>query len=96
MKVKILENRVEKNVLDTDQKSMASQFSKDSLNEETTCELNKIVELENKLDRNDLIYKTGNKKNDKTHDFQKFETINLSEEKFTTMIDHQMMHLKDK
>ena len=29
----------------------------------------------NKLDRNDLIYKTGNKKNDKTYDFQKFRTI---------------------
>ena len=31
--------------------------------------------MENKLDRNDLIYKTGNKKKDKTFDFQKFKTI---------------------
>ena len=31
--------------------------------------------MENKLDRNDLIYKAGNKKMDKTFDFQKFKTI---------------------
>ena len=31
--------------------------------------------MENKLDRNNLIYKTGNKKNDKTYNFQKFKTI---------------------
>ena len=37
--------------------------------------LNKIVEMENKLDRNDLIYETSNKKKDKTYDFQKFKTI---------------------
>ena len=29
----------------------------------------------NKLERNYLIYKTGNKKKDKTCDFQKFKTI---------------------
>ena len=27
------------------------------------------------MDRDDLIYKTGNKKKDKTYDFQKFKTI---------------------
>ena len=31
--------------------------------------------MENKLDRNDLIYKIGNKKKDKAYDFQKFKTI---------------------
>ena len=31
--------------------------------------------MENKLDRNDLIYKIGNKKKDKTYDFQKFKVI---------------------
>ena len=43
-------------------KKIASLFSKDFLNEEGTYELNKIVEMENKLNRDDLIYKTGNKK----------------------------------
>ena len=55
--------------LGTDQKSIASLFSKDFLNEEATYELYKNVEKENKLSRNDLIYKTGNKKNNKTYDF---------------------------
>ena len=31
--------------------------------------------MENKIDINYLIYKTGNKKKDKTYDFQKFKTI---------------------
>ena len=52
-------------------------FSKDFLYEEATYELNKIVEIENKIDGKELIYKTGNKKNDKTNDFQKFKTIRL-------------------
>ena len=50
-------------------------FSKDLLNEEATCELQKIAEMENKLDSNDLIYKTGNKEKDKRYNFQKFKTI---------------------
>ena len=57
---------VKKNFLATDGKSIASLFLKDFLNKEATYELNKIVEKENKLNRNDLIYKTGNKKKDKT------------------------------
>ena len=35
----------------------------------------KIVEMENKLYRDYLIYKTGNTKKDKTYEFQKFKTI---------------------
>ena len=31
--------------------------------------------MENKFDRNDLIYKTSNSKKDKTYDFQKFQKI---------------------
>ena len=54
----MIEYRVEKKFLDTDQKFVASLFSKDFLNEEAT--------LENKLNRDDLIYKTGNEKKDKT------------------------------
>ena len=50
-------------------------FPKDFLNEEDKYELNEIVEMENKLNRNYLIYKTGNKKKEKTYDFQKFTTI---------------------
>ena len=34
-----------------------------------------MVEMENKLDRNDLTYKTGNKRKNKTWDFGKFKTI---------------------
>ena len=47
-------------------------FSKHFLNEEATYELNKIVEIENRVD---FIYKSGNKKKDNTYDFQKFKTI---------------------
>ena len=31
--------------------------------------------MENKIDINYLIYKTGSQKKDKTYDFQKFKTI---------------------
>ena len=34
-----------------------------------------MTEIEQKLNRGDLIYKTGNKRRDKTYDFQKFKTI---------------------
>ena len=54
---------------------MASLFSKNFLNEEATYELIKVVEIENKFDKNDLIYNTGSKKKDKTYDLQKFKTI---------------------
>ena len=50
-------------------------FSKDFLNEEAIYKLNIIVEMENKLDRNDLVYKTGYSKKDKKSGFQKFKTI---------------------
>ena len=43
--------------------------------QEATYELNKIVEMENKRNRDNLIYKTDNKKMDETYDFQKFKTI---------------------
>ena len=62
----MIEYRVEKKFLDTDQKFVASLFSKDFLNEEATLELSKIVKMENKHNRDDLIYKTGNEKKDKT------------------------------
>ena len=50
-------------------------LSKEFLNEETTPELNKILEMENKLKRNNLINKTENKKKDKLFDLKMFEAI---------------------
>ena len=47
--VKALKKRV---FLDKDKKSIASLLSKDFLNEESTYELKKFVDMENKLDRN--------------------------------------------
>ena len=41
--------------LDTNQKSVASLFSKDFLNEKPKYKLNEIVKMENKFDRHDLI-----------------------------------------
>ena len=70
--IKAIENSVRKKILDTDKKSIAFLFS-NFLNEEATYELNKIEEMENKLYRDDLIHKTGNKKMHKTYHFQKFK-----------------------
>ena len=54
-------------------------FSKDFLYEEPKYKLNKIVEMENKYHRNDLIYEIGNKKREKTYDFEKLRTIKYFE-----------------
>ena len=79
--MKAIESRVKKKVLDANQKSIASLISKDFLNEEATYELSKIVEIENKLNRDDLIYKTGNKKKEKIM------------REFIRKIYYNMMHL---
>ena len=50
-------------------------FLNNFLNKGAAYELNKIAEIENKLNRDDLINKIGNIKRDKTYDFQKFKTI---------------------
>ena len=63
--IRKIENSVEKKYLDKDKKSVAS----------STYELNKIVDIKNKLNNDDLIYKTGNKTKDNTSDFHKFKTI---------------------
>ena len=70
--IKVLENRVETFFSEADQKSIASFCSKDFVNEEATYELSKIVEMENKLNRDYLIYKTDNMKKDKT--FKSFKS----------------------
>ena len=71
--VKAIENRVEKKLLDTDQKSIAFLFSKEFLIEEAIYEFNKFAETEKKITRSDFICKTGNKKKVKKYDFQKFK-----------------------
>ena len=35
----------------------------------------KVVDIEQKIKRNDLIYKTSNKKKHKTYDFQRLKTV---------------------
>ena len=62
-----------------------SLFSEDFLKEEATYELKKIVETEKKLDRNDLIYKTGNKKRINHMIFKRLKQQDPLEEKFTTL-----------
>ena len=44
-------------------------FPKYFLTEEVRYELNIILEIEQKFNRDDLIYKTDDKKKDKTYDF---------------------------
>ena len=73
--IKASENKVAKKITDTDKKSVVSSFSKYFLNEEDTYESKKLVGMENNLNRDGLIYEVGNKKKDKTYDFQKFKTI---------------------
>ena len=60
--VKAIKNRIKRQILDTEQKPITDLFSKGLLSEEVICELNKTKETEQKIDRDDLIYKTGYKK----------------------------------
>ena len=55
--IKAIENKFKKHLLNTDRKSIVSLVSRDFLREEAKCELNKIVEKENKFHRDGLIYK---------------------------------------
>ena len=64
--IKAIKNRVKKQLLNTDQKSIIGFFSKDFLSEEAIYELNKIKGIEQKINRDDLIYKIGNNKKDQT------------------------------
>ena len=54
---------------------LAIFFSKDLLSEEAIYKSNKIIEMQQKISRDDLIYETDNKKKDKTYNFQKLKTI---------------------
>ena len=60
--MKAIENRIEENLLDTDQNPITFFSSKTFLTEKTIYELNKIKEIEQKINRNDLIFKTGGTK----------------------------------
>ena len=50
-------------------------FSKNLLSEEAICELYKIKKTEEKINRNDLIYKSSNKKKNEIFGFRKFKAI---------------------
>ena len=50
-------------------------FSKEFFYEEAVYELYKIKDIAEKINRDDLIYKSGNKKQDKKFDFEKFKII---------------------
>ena len=65
----MIKERSEKIILNTDQKLMRDLFSKDFLTAEATDELNKFTKVEGKITKDDLIYKIGNKKNNKTYEF---------------------------
>ena len=57
-------NFYEKQLLDTDQKSIPSLFSKEAI-----YELHKIVEIEQWNNRDNLICNTSDTKKDKPYDF---------------------------
>ena len=73
--MKAIEKIVEKQLLDTVQKSIVSLFSEDFLTKDAIFVLNKIVEIEQKFNRDYFIYKASDKKEDKTYYFQNFETL---------------------
>ena len=50
-------------------------FAKYFLSKEAIYELKKNKKIEQKINRDDLIYKTANKYRDKAYDFQKLKTI---------------------
>ena len=62
--------------------------SNNYLNEEATYEINEILEKENKLDINDLVYKTGNEKRFKRLVCKSLKQQDLLKDKFITMIYH--------
>ena len=63
---KRIEGKVQKQLLDTEEKSITSLFSKDFFSQEAAYELNKIKEIQQKINRDNSIYKTDHKKRDKT------------------------------
>ena len=54
---KAIEDRLEKQILNTDQKSISDLFPRNSLAAEARNELNKIKEIEQETNKDDLVYK---------------------------------------
>ena len=48
--------------------------------------MNKIVDIKNKLNNDDLIYKTGNKTKDNTSDFRKFKIRSFGREIYKNVL----------
>ena len=68
--------KVEPKNLNGGQKFITSVFSKTFLAEEAIYELKKKTkEIGQTINRDDLTYKTGNKKKDKTYDFDRIKTM---------------------
>ena len=72
---KAIGNSARKQILDRDEKSLTNFFSKHFSSEKAIYELNRIKEIEQKINKDDLVYKAGDKEKDKTCYFQKFKTI---------------------
>ena len=60
--IKAIEKRVRKIIFKYKSKSNCLFFPDDIWNEGPRCELSKIAEIANKLNRHNLIYKPSNKK----------------------------------
>ena len=63
------ENRLAKQILATYQNSITNLFANNFTSDGAIYELNEIKMIEEKINRDDLIYKSDNK----TYDFQKFK-----------------------
>ena len=61
--------------IDQQLKSFSDLFSNDFSTTAARDEIEKIKKIEQQTNRDDLIYKTGNEKNSKAYDFQKFKQI---------------------
>ena len=98
--IKAIGNRVEKKFSDTDQKLIVSLFSNNFLNKEAIYELNKVIEMENKLNKDDLIHKTGNKKKKKHMVFKSLKHSFFARELYNNDLSldealEQQLKLKD-
>ena len=67
--------KVQPKNLNAGQKFITNVFSKTFLGEEAMYELKKTKEIGQTINRDDLTYKTGNKKKDKTYDFDRIKTM---------------------
>ena len=88
---KTIEDRAEKHILNTDEKlkSISNLFSKDFLAAEARDEFRNIKKIEQGITRDDLIYKTGNKRERiKQTIFKSLKQYNILGEKFIAFLLH--------